>query len=93
MGGAFTWCIITGIQPEITRAVGRTDAVADRALPNRTASAEGSAPQGRVITVTALGLLCAGVADSLCGRLADSHIRRRWATVMAVACSSTPRRL
>jgi len=43
--------IITGIQPEITRAVGtaRTRAVADRA-----ASAEGSAPQGaRVVTVTA----------------------------------------
>lgn len=43
--------IITGIQPEITRAVGtaRTHAVADR-----TASAESSAPQGaRVVTVTA----------------------------------------
>lgn len=43
--------IITGIQPEITRAVGtaRTRAVADGA-----ASAEGSAPQGaRVVTVTA----------------------------------------
>lgn len=53
--------IITGIQPEITRAVGtaRTRAVADRALANRAASggaasAEGSAPQGaRVVTVTA----------------------------------------
>ena len=53
--------IITGIQPEITRAVGtaRTRAVADRALANRaasgrTVSAEGSAPQGaRVVTVTA----------------------------------------
>lgn len=53
--------IITGIQPEITRAVGtaRTRAVADRALANRAASGgaastEGSAPQGaRVVTVTA----------------------------------------
>ena len=53
--------IITGIQPEITRAVGtaRTRAVADRALANRAASGgaastEGSAPQGaRVVAVTA----------------------------------------
>ena len=58
--------IITGIQPEITRAVGtaRTRAVADRALANRaasgrTVSAEGFAPQGaRVVTVaTALGAI------------------------------------
>lgn len=58
--------IITGIQPEITRAVGtaRTRAVADRAASGgaasggaasgRAASADGSAPQGaRVVTVTA----------------------------------------
>lgn len=53
--------IITGIQPEITRAVGtaRTRAVADRAASGGAASggatsAEGSAPQGaRVVTVTA----------------------------------------
>ena len=48
--------IITGIQPEITRAVGtaRTRAVADRAASGGATSAEGSAPQGaRVVTVTA----------------------------------------
>ena len=48
--------IITGIQPEITRAVGtaRTRAVAGGAVSGRTASAEGPAPQGaRVVTVTA----------------------------------------
>ena len=61
--------IITGIQPEITRAVGtaRTRAVADRALANRAASggvasAEGSAQQGaRVVTVTAALGAIAGV--------------------------------
>ena len=62
--------IITGIQPEITRAVGtaRTRAVADRALANRaasgrTVSAEGSAPQGaRVVTVaTALGAIASAL--------------------------------
>lgn len=61
--------IITGIQPEITRAVGtaRTRAVADRALANRAASGgaastEGSAPQGaRVVTVTAALGAIAGV--------------------------------
>lgn len=51
--------IITGIQPEITRAVGtaRSRAVADGAVSGKagqTASAEGAAPQSaRVVTVTA----------------------------------------
>ena len=43
--------IITGIQPEITRAVGTART---RAASGKAASAEGSAPQGaRVVTVTA----------------------------------------
>lgn len=76
--------IITGIQPEITRAVGtaRTRAVADRALANRAASggaasAEGSAPQGaRVVTVTAaLGAIAGAlvlVSSPLWAASADS---------------------
>ncbi len=72
--------IITGIQPEITRAVGtaRTRAVADGA-----ASAEGSAPQGaRVVTVTAaLGAIAGALVlvSSLCGRASRFRIRRRLA--------------
>ena len=57
--------IITGIQPEITRAVGtaRTRAVADRAVSGSATSAEGSVSQGAlVITVTAaLGAIAAAL--------------------------------
>lgn len=77
--------IITGIQPEITRAVGtaRTRAVADGAASGGAASAEGSVPQGaRVVTVTAALGAIAGVlvlVSSLCGRVIRFRIRRRWA--------------
>ena len=88
--------IITGIQPEITRAVGtaRTRAVADRALANRaasgrTASAEGSAPQGaRVVTVTAaLGAIAGAlvlVSSPLWAGHQIPHSAAVGVTVMAV---------
>ena len=88
--------IITGIQPEITRAVGtaRTRAVADRALANRaasgrTASAEGSAPQGaRVVTVTAaLGAIAGAlvlVSSPLWAGQQIPHSAAVGVTVMAV---------
>ena len=57
--------IITGIQPEITRAVGtaRTHTVTDRAVSGSATSAEGSVSQGAlVITVTAaLGAIAAAL--------------------------------
>lgn len=78
--------IITGIQPEITRAVGtaRTRAVADRA-----ASAEGSAPQGaRVVTVTAaLGAIAGAlvlVSSPLWAGQQIPHSAAVGVTVMAV---------
>ena len=88
--------IITGIQPEITRAVGtaRTRAVADRALANRaasgrTVSAEGSAPQGaRVVTVaTALGAIAGAlvlVSSPLWAGHQIPHSAAVGVTVMAV---------
>lgn len=88
--------IITGIQPEITRAVGtaRTRAVADRALANRAASggaasAEGSAPQGaRVVTVTAaLGAIAGAlvlVSSPLWAGQQIPHSAAVGVTVMAV---------
>ena len=88
--------IITGIQPEITRAVGtaRTRAVADRALANRAASggaasAEGSAPQGaRVVTVTAALGAIAGALVLVSSPLWAGQQIPHWAavgvTVMAV---------
>lgn len=88
--------IITGIQPEITRAVGtaRTRAVADRALANRaasgrTVSAEGSAPQGaRVVTVaTALGAIASAlvlVSSPLWAGHQIPHSAAVGVTVMAV---------
>ena len=88
--------IITGIQPEITRAVGtaRTRAVADRALANRaasgrTVSAEGSAPQGtRVVTVTAaLGAIAGAlvlVSSPLGAGQQIPHSAAVGVTVMAV---------
>ena len=88
--------IITGIQPEITRAVGtaRTRAVADRALANRaasgrTVSAEGSAPQGtRVVTVTAaLGAIAGAlvlVSSPLWAGQQIPHSAAVGVTVMAV---------
>ena len=88
--------IITGIQPEITRAVGtaRTRAVADRALANRAASggaasAEGSAPQGaRVVTVTAaLGAVAGAlvlVSSPLWAGQQIPHSAAVGVTVMAV---------
>lgn len=88
--------IITGIQPEITRAVGtaRTRAVADRALANRaasgrTVSAEGSAPQGaRVVTVaTALGAIASAlvlVSSPLWAGQQIPHSAAVGVTVMAV---------
>lgn len=88
--------IITGIQPEITRAVGtaRTRAVADRALANRAASggaasAEGSAPQGaRVVTVTAaLGAIAGAlvlVSSPLWAGHQIPHSAAVGVTVMAV---------
>lgn len=88
--------IITGIQPEITRAVGtaRTRAVADRALANRAASggaasAEGSAPQSaRVVTVTAaLGAVAGAlvlVSSPLWAGQQIPHSAAVGVTVMAV---------
>lgn len=88
--------IITGIQPEITRAVGtaRTRAVADRALANRAASggavsAEGSVPQGaRVVTVaTALGAIASAlvlVSSPLWAGHQIPHSAAVGVTVMAV---------
>ena len=88
--------IITGIQPEITRAVGtaRTRAVADGALANRAASggaasAEGSAPQGaRVVTVTAaLGAIAGAlvlVSSQLWAGHQIPHSAAVGVTVMAV---------
>lgn len=83
--------IITGIQPEITRAVGtaRTRAVADRALANRAASVEGSAPQGaRVVTVTAaLGAIAGAlvlVSSPLWAGQQIPHSAAVGVTVMAV---------
>ena len=88
--------IITGIQPEITRAVGtaRTRAVADRALANRAASGgaastEGSAPQGaRVVTVTAaLGAIAGAlvlVSSPLWAGQQIPHSAAVGVTVMAV---------
>lgn len=88
--------IITGIQPEITRAVGtaRTRAVADRALANRAASGgaastEGSAPQGaRVVTVTAaLGAVAGAlvlVSSPLWAGQQIPHSAAVGVTVMAV---------
>lgn len=88
--------IITGIQPEITRAVGtaRTRAVADGALANRAASggaasAEGSAPQGaRVVTVTAaLGAIAGAlvlVSSPLWAGHQIPHSAAVGVTVMAV---------
>lgn len=88
--------IITGIQPEITRAVGtaRTRAVADRALANRAASggaasAEGSAPQGaRVVAVTAaLGAIAGAlvlVSSPLWAGHQIPHSAAVGVTVMAV---------
>ena len=88
--------IITGIQPEITRAVGtaRTRAVADRALANRAASGgvastEGSAPQGaRVVTVTAaLGAIAGAlvlVSSPLWAGQQIPHSAAAGVTVMAV---------
>lgn len=88
--------IITGIQPEITRAVGtaRTRAVADRALGNRAASGgaastEGSAPQGaRVVTVTAaLGAIAGAlvlVSSPLWAGQQIPHSAAVGVTVMAV---------
>lgn len=78
--------IITGIQPEITRAVGtaRTRAVAGGA-----ASAEGSAPQGaRVVTVTAaLGAIAGAlvlVSSPLWAGQQIPHSAAVGVTVMAV---------
>ena len=78
--------IITGIQPEITRAVGTacTHAVADGA-----ASAEGSAPQGaRVVTVTAaLGAIAGAlvlVSSPLWAGQQIPHSAAVGVTVMAV---------
>ncbi|WP_455114602.1 hypothetical protein [Rothia mucilaginosa] len=78
--------IITGIQPEITRAVGtaRTRAVADGA-----ASADGSAPQGaRVVTVTAaLGAIAGAlvlVSSPLWAGQQIPHSAAVGVTVMAV---------
>ena len=78
--------IITGIQPEITRAVGtaRTRAVAGGA-----ASAEGSAPQGaRVVTVTAaLGAIAGAlvlVSSPLWAGHQIPHSAAVGVTVMAV---------
>lgn len=88
--------IITGIQPEITRAVGtaRTRAVADRAasgrtVSGRTVSAEGSAPQGaRVVTVTAaLGAIAGAlvlVSSPLWAGQQIPHSAAVGVTVMAV---------
>lgn len=88
--------IITGIQPEITRAVGtaRTRAVADRALANRAASggavsAEGSVPQGaRVVTVTAalgaIGGVLVLVSSPLWAGQQIPHSAAVGVTVMAV---------
>lgn len=78
--------IITGIQPEITRAVGtaRTRATSDGA-----ASAEGSAPQGaRVVTVTAaLGAIAGAlvlVSSPLWAGQQIPHSAAVGVTVMAV---------
>lgn len=78
--------IITGIQPEITRAVGtaRTHAVADRAT-----SADGSVPQGaRVVTVTAaLGAIAGAlvlVSSPLWAGQQIPHSAAVGVTVMAV---------
>lgn len=78
--------IITGIQPEITRAVGtaRTRAASDRA-----ASAEGSVPQGaRVVTVTAaLGAIAGAlvlVSSPLWAGQQIPHSAAVGVTVMAV---------
>lgn len=88
--------IITGIQPEITRAVGtaRTRAVADRALADGApsggaVSAEGSAPQGaRVVTVTAaLGAIAGAlvlVSSPLWAGHQIPHSAAVGVTVMAV---------
>jgi len=83
--------IITGIQPEITRAVGtaRTRAVADRAASGGAASAEGSAPQGaRVVAVTAaLGAIAGAlvlVSSPLWAGQQIPHSAAVGVTVMAV---------
>lgn len=88
--------IITGIQPEITRAVGtaRTRAVADRAASGGAASGgaastEGSAPQGaRVVTVTAaLGAIAGAlvlVSSPLWAGQQIPHSAAVGVTVMAV---------
>ncbi len=88
--------IITGIQPEITRAVGtaRTRAAADGAVSGRVvsggaASVEGSAPQGaRVVTVTAVLGAIAGalvlVSSPLWAGQQIPHSAAVGVTVMAV---------
>ena len=83
--------IITGIQPEITRAVGtaRTRAVANRAASGGATSTEGSAPQGaRVVTVTAaLGAIAGAlvlVSSPLWAGQQIPHSAAVGVTVMAV---------
>lgn len=78
--------IITGIQPEITRAVGTART---RAVANRAASAEGSAPQGaRVVAVTAaLGAIAGAlvlVSSPLWAGQQIPHSAAVGVTVMAV---------
>ena len=78
--------IITGIQPEITRAVGTART---RAVANRVASTEGSAPQGaRVVTVaTALGAIAGAlvlVSSPLWAGHQIPHSAAVGVTVMAV---------
>lgn len=83
--------IITGIQPEITRAVGtaRTRAVSDGAASGGATSTEGSAPQGaRVVTVTAaLGAIAGAlvlVSSPLWAGQQIPHSAAVGVTVMAV---------
>lgn len=86
--------IITGIQPEITRAVGtaRTRAASDGVVSGKAgqaASAEGSAPQGaRVVTVTAaLGAIAGAlvlVSSPLWAGQQIPHSAAVGVTVMAV---------
>lgn len=78
--------IITGIQPEITRAVGTART---RAVSGGAASAEGSAPQGaRVVTVTAaLGAIAGAlvlVSSPLWAGQQIPHSAAVGVTVMAV---------
>ncbi|WP_314706693.1 hypothetical protein [Rothia mucilaginosa] len=78
--------IITGIQPEITRAVGTART---RAVSGGAASAEGSAPQGaRVVTVTAaLGAIAGAlvlVSSPLWAAQQIPHSAAVGVTVMAV---------